>query len=143
MKNNQIIVFRLGDESYGLMAHEVKEIDRRREVVVNKVPKTPKHIVGILNLRGEVVPITDLRMQLEIASKSTDKLERVIIVYQGQHLFGMVVDEMLDVQTVLESDFTPPPEHLMAEEPHISSIVRQGQQVIFMLNLKHLFTCGV
>lgn len=135
----EVIVFRLGEEIYGLLATQVKEIDRMKELVINKVPTAPHHILGILNLRGEVVPVTDLRIRLGIMPRTTHKQQRVIMIGYDQSIFGVVVDEVLGVQWVPEGDLQLPIDRLKVHEPYITSVIQHQEQMIFMLDVERLY----
>ncbi len=95
----QVLTFSLGDENYGVDILRVKEI--RGWTPVTKIPKVPPHILGVLNLRGSIVPIIDLRVRFNLAEAQFTPLTVIIVLSvnssAGQREFGLVVDGVSDV----------------------------------------------
>jgi len=86
----QFISFSVGDEEYGLELLRVKEVIRVREITW--LPKAPSFVKGIINLRGDVIPIIDLRDKFGLEAKEATAMTRVIVVEVDGKLMGMVVD---------------------------------------------------
>jgi purine-binding chemotaxis protein CheW len=95
----QVLTFSLGDENYGVDILRVKEI--RGWTPVTKIPKVPPHILGVLNLRGTIVPIIDLRVRFNLTEAQFTPLTVIIVLSvnssAGQREFGLVVDGVSDV----------------------------------------------
>jgi purine-binding chemotaxis protein CheW len=107
----QILTFRLGAETYGLDILRVKEI--RGWVPVTSIPQSPPHILGMLNLRGAIVPILDLRLRFQLASAEFSQKTVVIVLSlhteDGQRECGVVVDSVSDVVDLPADSIKPPP----------------------------------
>jgi purine-binding chemotaxis protein CheW len=95
---NTVVTFRVGSQTYGLPIHAVKEIIPM--VAINPFPITgPEDVDGFLNLRGEAIPVLDLRRCWGIAPRSSVLDARIVIAREGQRIRGVIVDEVLSVVT--------------------------------------------
>lgn len=101
MADEQFIVFRLGDQEYGLPIASVDEIARLPERLT-RMPKAPSFVDGVMNLRGAVVPVVDLRKRFGIASKRTAAGERILVLSLGSGKTGFVVDAVSEVARIPE-----------------------------------------
>jgi purine-binding chemotaxis protein CheW len=118
----QILTFRLGSETYGLDILRVKEI--RGWCPVTAIPQSPPHVLGMLNLRGAIVPIIDLRLRFAMASAAFTATTVVIVLAlntdEGARECGVVVDSVSDVVDLPAAAIKPPPE--LSGHAHSSSI---------------------
>lgn len=109
---NQMLTFTLGEETYGVDILRVQEI--RGWTPVTRIPQTPPHILGVLNLRGSIVPIVDLRMRFMLPHAEYTPLTVIIVLSvessAGRRDFGVVVDGVSDVIDVATNDVKPAPE---------------------------------
>ena len=103
----QLISFTVGAEEYGLELLRVKEVIRMRQITW--LPKAPSCVKGIINLRGDVIPIVDLRERFGLQSRSKTAMTRVIVVEVEGKPVGMVVDSASQVVRVPADQFDPPP----------------------------------
>lgn len=110
--SNQVLTFTLGEETYGVDILRVQEI--RGFSPVTRIPQSPTHILGVLNLRGSIVPIVDLRMRFALERAEYTPLTVIIVLSVespvGRRDFGVVVDGVSDVIDVPVSDIKPAPE---------------------------------
>jgi len=104
---NQLISFEVGEEEYGLEILRVKEVIRIRQIT--RLPGTPPFVRGIINLRGDVIPIIDLRSKLGLAEQEYTGSTRVIVVAMEGRLLGMVVDAVSQVVRLPADQVEPPP----------------------------------
>lgn len=108
----QVLTFTLGDETYGVDILRVQEI--RGYSPVTRIPRAPPHVLGVLNLRGSIVPIVDLRMRFELEHAQYTPLTVIIVLSvestQGRRDFGVVVDGVSDVIDVALDEVRPPPQ---------------------------------
>jgi purine-binding chemotaxis protein CheW len=109
MADEQFIIFQLGEQEYGLPIAAVDEIARPPEQVA-RLPKAPAFIDGVMNLRGTVVPIVDLRRRFEIASKDPVSSQRILVLALGGGKTGFMVDSVSEVMRVPASAIRPAPE---------------------------------
>jgi len=102
------IVFKLADESYGIEVDKVRTIERMSPVT--RVPKTPPFIKGVINLRGNVVPVIDLRGRFGLPEVEPDANTRIVIVNVADMEVGFIVDSANDVIDLTEDMIEDPPE---------------------------------
>jgi purine-binding chemotaxis protein CheW len=98
----QLVVFRLEDSSYGLDIQVVREINRL--VTVTPIPKAPSYVEGIINLRGQVVPVVNLGQRFDLARTEHGTDSRIVVVEAGGYTLGLVVDEVSEVLRVPSGD---------------------------------------
>jgi len=133
----QLISFAVGDEEYGFELQHVKEVIRMREVTW--LPETPSYVQGIVNLRGQVIPIIDLREKFGLPSTETTAETRVIVVEVEGSAVGMVVDSASQVVRLPENQFEPPPAVLSkASQAYITAVGKQGDKLITLLDVRRL-----
>jgi len=130
----QLISFTVGSEEYGLELLRVKEVIRMREITW--LPKAPACVKGIINLRGDVIPIIDLRERFGLPSQESSAITRVIVVEVEERKVGMVVDSASQVVRVPADQFDPPP-HVMgqASRDFISSVGKVGDRLVIMIEV--------
>ncbi|MEO0576528.1 MAG: chemotaxis protein CheW [Pseudomonadota bacterium] len=111
-ESSQFLTFLLADEEYGIDILKVQEI--RGWTAVTPIPNTPEHVLGVLNLRGAVVPIVDLRRRFALAGISYTTTTVIIVVSMVEngvdHTVGLVVDAVADVHRLDTAELHPPPE---------------------------------
>lgn len=109
MADEQFIIFRLGDQEYGLPIAAVNEIARPPEQIA-RLPKAPAFIDGVINLRGVVVPIVDLRRRFDVTSTEPVGGRRILVLSLGAGKTGFMVDSVSEVLKIPESAIRPAPE---------------------------------
>lgn len=110
----QVVVFRLGSEEYGIDIDLVREIIRRTEVT--PVPHAGKSVKGVINLRGKIIAIVDLRTRFGLPAAEGSPTERIIVVEMDKHLVGVEVDAATEVLRLPQESIEPPPEVLASED---------------------------
>lgn len=138
----QVVTFKIEHEEYGILIEKVQEINRFTNVT--SIPKTPKFVEGIINLRGEVIPLVDLRKRFELSDKERDEFTRVIIVNLSKMKLGFIVDSVDEVLRVSESsiDQVPPMLSGNIESEFINGVINVGKnnRMILLLNIDELFS---
>ena len=104
----EFLVFKLDSEEYGIDIQQVQEI--RGYDTVTRIANSPEHLKGVVNLRGVIVPIVDLRMKFKLGTPSYDQFTVVIILNLPQGVTGIVVDGVADVVTLAPDQLRPVPE---------------------------------
>ena len=133
----QVVTFRVGNEDYGLPIMGVQEIIRVIEAV--KVPKAPAYVEGVINLRGKIIPIIDLRKRMMKAITCYSDASRIIVVDTGGRLAGLVVDAVIDVIMLNGDDVEPCPFIDDSKRSYyIMGVGRQGDRLITVLSLESL-----
>lgn len=139
--SNQVLTFTLGEETYGVDILRVQEI--RGFSPVTRIPQAPAHILGVLNLRGSIVPIVDLRMRFSLERAEYTALTVIIVLSVesaiGRRDFGVVVDGVSDVIDVPVSDIKPAPElgaHVSTE--FIEGLAAVAGRMVMLLDIDQL-----
>ena len=139
----QLLTFRLGASTYGVDILRVKEI--RGWAPVTKIPHSPSHVLGVLNLRGAIVPIIDLRLRFALPEATFCAMTVIIVLSvmtaAGQRDCGVVVDSVSDVVDVLPDAVKPAPS-LKSGQSHdfIAGIATVDEQMLILLNVDELVT---
>lgn len=102
----QLVVFRLGGEEYGVEIGQVREIIRRR--AITPMPGQPKYVEGVINVRGTIIPVVNLRKRFELQGYESPS-PHTIIVESGDGLMGMLVDAVSEVIRIPGNQIHPPP----------------------------------
>jgi purine-binding chemotaxis protein CheW len=135
----ELVVFRLGPENYGLRLHEVREIIMVGQIT--PVPRAPQFVDGVLNLRGEVMPVVDLRTRFGLERVEATSISRILITNIGGVSTGLVVDAVDEVRPVELNRFGPPPPvTAVGANRYIEKVARLDSSMIFLLELKQLLT---
>ena len=142
--HDQYLSFMLGAEEYGVNILCVQEI--KGWGGVTPMPNMPDHILGVINLRGTVVPIVDLRKLFHLESVPFDKTTVVIVVRAvdgeyGERTMGMVVDAVSEVHNIATNDLKPAPEFGGAlSVDSIKGLSTQGDKMLILLDIDHLMS---
>jgi len=107
ISEEQVVVFQLLDQVYGVDIALVHEIIRME--VITKIPRTPDFIEGVINLRGRIVPVIDLRRRFGLEKAEKTATSRIIVVEIDRNMIGMVVDAVLEVLRIPRDKIEPPP----------------------------------
>ena len=139
----QLVTFHLGEELYGVNIMDVKEIVKLQNV--RFIPNAPYYVEGIINLRGEIIPIIDLhkRFKLQSGSASSDADVNdggfIILNIEGSQI-GIIIDKVERVVSVKAEDVKEPPQMLSGiGSEYIEGVIRQEQGYLIMLNIRKLF----
>ena len=136
---NQLISFEVGEEEYGLDILRVKEVIRIREIT--RLPNTPSFVKGIINLRGDVIPIVDLRDKFGLEHREYTSMTRVIVVDVEGRLVGMVVDAASQVVRIPADQIDPPPPiagGLSTE--YIKGVGKLEERLVILLDIDRILT---
>jgi len=106
-ETTQVIVFTLGDEKYGVDISQVREIIRPTKIT--KIPNAPDFVEGVINLRGQITTIINLRKRFGLPPKEIDNDTRIIVVEYNDAVIGMMVDTVNEVKYLSKDDIEPLP----------------------------------
>jgi len=138
---NQFLTFQLGDELYGVDILRVQEI--KGYTTVTKIPNTPPHIKGVLNLRGTIVPIIELRTKFGMPTIDYTMFTVIVVVVVQEKIMGLVVDAVSDVLDIDRKDIQPPPEFgAKVDVSFIKGIGKSGDKLIALLDMDRLLSNG-
>jgi len=134
MSDNQFVVFKLGNEKYGVDILNVGGISEYLDIT--KVPDAPWFIEGIINLRGDIIPVVNLEKRFNIPVKEIDSESRIIIIkIQGKDI-GFLVDEASQVLRIESEDIEDAPEIIKGKDhDYISGVGKYEGQIIILLDL--------
>jgi purine-binding chemotaxis protein CheW len=130
----QLVIFELGNENYGLDISTVEGIIKIQEIT--KMPRAPEFVEGITNLRGMVVPVLDLRKRFGLPVDKNTRETRIVIVYIGKIKVGMIVDGVSEVIRVQEDAIEPtPPMISSVNTTFIRGIAKVNNKLVTLLDL--------
>lgn len=135
--DSEMLSFRLGKEEYGISILRVQEI--RGYEQPTRMANAPAHLKGVINLRGSIVPIVDMRIKFQLGEPKYDSFTVVIILNIGRHVIGMVVDSVSDVVTLTPEQIRPAPAMgEAAETRHLRGIGTIGERILILLDIDAL-----
>jgi purine-binding chemotaxis protein CheW len=138
--SSEFLTFRLGQESYGIEILKVQEI--RGYEAPTAIANAPAFIKGVINLRGVIVPILDLRIKFHLSEARYDDFTVVIILNVAGRVVGVVVDSVSDVLTLASDAIRPTPEFASAafDTKYITGLGTVDEQMIILLDIEKLMT---
>jgi purine-binding chemotaxis protein CheW len=136
---DQLISFGVDSENYGVKIQSVKEVIKIREIT--KLPKAPSFVKGVINLRGDVIPVIDFRDKFGIEQKDYTEITRIIVVEVDQKSIGIVVDSVSHVIRISQEEITPPPPMIggIAEE-YLLGIGKKGEDLIILIDIEKILS---
>ncbi len=131
---DKAVIFRLGRESFGVDIRHVREVVAWE--APTQLPGAPAHVVGVLNLRGEVVPVMDLAKRFRVTRSLADADARIMVVESGGCTAGLVVDEVTEVLSITTEQVQPVSDLARnASDPIVMAVARQGERLIILVDL--------
>ena len=135
----EFLAFKLGAEEYGIDILRVQEI--RSYEAPTRIANAPEFIKGVVNLRGVIVPIVDMRLKFRLASATYDAFTVVIILNIGSRVVGMVVDSVSDVITLAPEQLRPVPEFSSAiATDHLLAIGAVDDRMLILVDIEKLMS---
>jgi purine-binding chemotaxis protein CheW len=137
----EFLAFKLGDEEYGIDILRVQEI--RSYEQPTRIAGAPPFIKGVVNLRGVIVPIVDMRIRLKLESVSYDSFTVVIVLNIGSRIVGMVVDAVSDVITLTPEQIRPVPEFNSAiDSDHLLAVGSIDERMLILIDIEKLMSAA-
>jgi purine-binding chemotaxis protein CheW len=139
MKDLQVVVFRLGSEVYGADITQVREIIRVGEITM--IPQAPPDIDGMINLRGKITMVVNLRKRLNMEEKAIDSNSRIIVAEVGGKTVGFMVDNVSEVKYIKGGQIEPMC-NVLADGPdhsYIQGICKLKDHLLILVNLGKVF----
>jgi purine-binding chemotaxis protein CheW len=135
----QLVTFSIGEEEFGVDILKVQEIIRMMEIT--KVPRAPDFVEGVINLRGKVIPILDLRRRFGLVTRDHDKHTRIIVIEISNMIVGFVVDSVSEVLRIPSNTVEPPPPVVSGlESEYISGVGKLADRLLILLDLDRLLS---
>ena len=139
VSERQLVVFDLATESYGIDIGAVREIIRMQEIT--NVPRTPEFVEGVINLRGKVIPVVDLRKRfgLSVGEKSAEN--RIVVVDIGGQDIGVIVDAVNEVLRIFTDSVEPPSSVITtADSDYLMGIAKVDDRLLILLDLESVLS---
>ncbi|HNX24397.1 MAG TPA: chemotaxis protein CheW [Spirochaetota bacterium] len=135
---DQYVTFLINNETYGIEVLRVKEIVGM--TTITSIPNSEKYLKGVMNLRGIVVPVIDLRMKFNIAEKAYDAFTVILIIEMSEFLVGVIVDSVSDVITAPGQLQEVPNFHVSIDRDVIKGVFNKDGNLIIILNADIMLT---
>jgi purine-binding chemotaxis protein CheW len=133
---SQFLTFALNDQEFGIEILRVQEIKNFSRVT--PIPNMPECIKGVINLRGTVVPIVDLRKKFNMPTAEYNQFTVIIVVNVGTKIMGLVVDAVSDVLNVGEESIEKTPDLGAIDTSFITGLAKSGDRLVALLNIEYL-----
>lgn len=137
----EVLVFVLGEDEYGvdiLKVHEIRSYEK-----VTAIPGSPAYLKGVVNLRGIIVPVIDLRVKFGMAEPRYDSFTVVIILRIARRVVGIVVDGVSDVVALAASEVKSTPQlGSLVDSSFIAGLATQGERMILLLDIEKFLSSG-
>ncbi len=134
----QLVGFRLGDEDYAIAITKIQEIILMKPIT--RIPQVPDYIEGLINLRGSVVPVVNLRARFGLPRKEVDDDTRTIVVNIQEKTVGCVVDAVTQVMRINREEIQPPPLAVLSvAHQYISGLAKLDDRLLIILDIERLF----
>jgi len=136
-KDLQVVGFRIGNETYGVRIGSVREIVRVPEIT--SVPSAPDLIEGVINLRGKIIPVMDLRKRFGQSDIQHDKKNRILVVELENHLLGLIVNAASEVLKINPSEIEAPGSVFAdGESGYVTGVGKLKGRLIILLDISRL-----
>ncbi len=142
MEELQLVVFKLAREEYGVDIAQVREIVRMQEIT--EVPQAPDFVEGIVNLRGQIIPIVDLRKRFGLYSEEevSKDAKRIVVVNINGQLIGILVDGVSEILRIPTSQIEPPPPIVASgiSAEYLRGVGKVNGRLVIILDLNKIFS---
>ncbi|MBI5555058.1 MAG: chemotaxis protein CheW [Elusimicrobia bacterium] len=136
---SQLVVFNLANEEYGVAIGQVQEIIRPQGTT--RIPGMPSFIEGVINLRGKIIPIIDLRERFSLVKKESDARTRVVVAEVSSQTVGLVVDSVSEVLRLANEAIDPlPPTITDIDGEYLKGVGKLDRRLIILLDLEKVLT---
>jgi purine-binding chemotaxis protein CheW len=138
-KELQLVVFQLANETYGVDIAQVSEIRELQKIT--RVPRCPEFIEGIINLRGRIIPVVDLRTRFGLPAEEWTANTRIVVVEIGGNTIGVIVDAVLEVLNIHSEAIEPPPPVIAnLDSDFLFGVAKLDQRLIILLDLDRVLS---
>lgn len=140
-KDLHIVGFRVGTETFGVSIQTVHEIVRLMEITA--VPDAPAYIEGVINLRGKIIPVVDLRKRFGEKTITPSKKNRILVAEVGTKMVGLVVDSASEVLKIPSTNIDPPPNVFEEGElNYVTGVAKLDKRLIILVDLSKIMQRG-
>ena len=139
INEKKVIVFQLEEEEYAVSVQQVGSIERIQPIT--RVPQTEAFVKGVINLRGVITPVIDIRIRFGLEEKEYTESSRIIIVYLDDMEVGLIVDSANDVIDIPENAIDPAPEIIGSiDTDYIEGVAKMDDRLLILLDLQKVLT---
>jgi purine-binding chemotaxis protein CheW len=139
MNDIKVIVFQLEKEEYAVSVQQVGSIERIQPIT--RVPQTETFVKGVINLRGVITPVIDIRLRFGLEEKEYTESSRIIIVHLDDMEVGLIVDSANDVIDITKNAIEPAPEIIgTVDTDYIEGVAKVEDRLLILLNLQKVLT---
>lgn len=136
----QFLTFALGQEEYGVEILKIQEI--KGFAAITPLPNAPTFLKGVLNLRGTIVPIIDLRKKFGLPEVELTKFTVIVVVQVQGKITGFIVDAVSDVLDVAGTDIQPTPDLHQVDTTCINGLAKVGEKLVILVDIEKVLTAG-
>ena len=135
----QLVIFRVGNEDFGIDISAVEGIVKLQEIT--KIPQAPSYMEGITNLRGAVLPVIDLSKRFGQSAQETTRETRIVVAFAGDTKLGMIVSAVSEVLTIDDSVIEPPPPLASGiSSEYIVGVAKIDHRLVILLDLSKVLS---
>lgn len=135
----QVVTFHLGKEEFAVPILQIQEINRLVEIT--RVPKSPDFVEGVINLRGKVIPIIDLRKRFSLPQAELGRYTRIVVVNMDSRMIGLIVDSVSEVLRLSQDAIEPPPPVVAGiESEYIRGLGKLEGRLLILLDLNKILS---
>ncbi len=137
----QLVTFEVAGEEFAVDILAVREINRMLQIT--RVPQSPEDVEGVINLRGRIIPVVDLRKRFSLDAGERDNDARIVVVEVSDRVVGFIVDRVHEVLRINSSIVEPAPAMTAgAEADYIQGVGKLDDRLLILIDLERLFTSG-
>ena len=134
----QLVSFNLDEEEFGVDILKVREINKMLQIT--RVPNSPHYVEGVINLRGRIIPVVDLRAKVGLEKKSYNKDTRIIVVEIADKTIGFIVDKVSEVLRIPKNVTEAPPKLIAGiDSDYITAVGKLEDRLLILLDLNKVF----
>lgn len=135
----QLACFKVGSESYALDIMRIKEIIRPQKLT--PIPKAPSFIEGVINLRGEVIPVADMRKRFDQPINQENRKNRIVVCSLAGRIIGLLVDEVTEVKRFSRKEISPSPQFIKGPQAdYFLGVARSDDELIMLIDLEKVLS---
>ena len=136
LQDNKYLTFKISDETYGVDIGDITEIIELQKIT--GIPDMPDHVKGVINLRGKVIPVIDLRLRFHLEDWKYDDRTCIVIAKVNETSVGFIVDRVLEVLDIPEANIDPPPQFKSKSgyEKYVMGIGKVGKDVKILIDVQ-------
>ena len=139
MSTRQLVVFTINTEEFGIDIDRIKSIENMMEIF--KIPNTPEYVEGLVNLRGKVHTVFNLRKRFNMPCPEFNENNKIIMTNISSSIIGVIVDEVKEIVKVEDSEFEAAPKALSSlKDKYLDGIAKVGGKIIMLLDLEKVLS---